>query len=226
MIDVLLPLQIWQFRIRYYLSRILSYFRVAFHTQNCAVINRGSTSKFFGRYRNGTPFTIGDNRFATPSTYNPIKSFLVYSSLSLLDTENNSPHEIHNSPPSFTWRLGRAGHDWFGYQNGVWTGLHIEKISSLFITNSSITEFKVVKLKHPSYSISFCPNVDTTNICDLVGCPTLIEARKLAEWYYEEWLNVNHNFDTQVENLYSLAKRLGGRVYGNSVRKGDNKNGG
>jgi hypothetical protein len=84
---------------------------------------------------------------------------------------------------------------------------------------------KWISLKHPSYHISFCPNADTKNICDLIEAPTLREAEKLAEWYYREWLNVNHNFDTQYKNLYPLAKRLEGRADGNSDRKVNGTNG-
>lgn len=217
-----LSFKIRQFRIRYQLSRILPYFQVAFLAQNCAVINGGSTPQFFGRYRNSVPLTNGEKLFPTPSTYNPIKSFPIYPSLSLLSPKDNSAHEIHTSPPSITWNIGRTGHDWFGYQNGAWTGLHIDKISSLLITNLLVTNYRVIKLKHPSYHISFCPNLNTNNITDLAGCPTLIEARELAESYYTEWQSVNHNFDTHAENIYSLTERLEDRADGNSIRKGDN----
>ena len=106
------------------------------------------------------------------------------------------------SPPKITWSLGRAGHDWFGYQNGTWTGLHIDKISRLWVSWD-----KVINLNYPSYHISFCPNADTNNICHLIEAPTLNKAQKLAEWYYAEWLSVNHNFDTQGKTLYPLITR-------------------
>jgi hypothetical protein len=105
--------------------------------------------------------------------------------------------------------------------NGEWTGIIINTISRLWVSWN-----KVINLKHPSYHISFCPNTNTQNICHLVEAPILSKAKELAEWYYIKWLGVNHNFDTQVKNHYSLAKRLEDRVNGNSISRGDNKNGG
>jgi hypothetical protein len=100
-----------------------------------------------------------------------------------------------------------------GNQNGTWAGLHITKVSRLWISAN-----KFIELKHPNYQICFCPNADTSNILPLVDEATLSGAKKLAEWYYTEWLRVNQNFDTQIETLYPLAKRLEGRADGQMVR--------
>ena len=219
-----LAIKKWQFCIGYQFSCILPYFQVAVVAQNCTILNSGSTPQFLRRYRNSVSLPNGEKFFSTPSTQDPITPACVYSSLSLLSSKNNSPHKPHNSPPLITWSLGRAGHDWFGYKNGVWTGLHIDKISSLLITNLQLTDFRVIKLKHPSYHISFSPNAETQNICHLVATPTLNEAKELAEWYYAEWLSVNHNFDVEDKNLYPPAKRLEDRANGARLKAGNTGN--
>lgn len=84
----------------------------------------------------------------------------------------------------------------------------------------SVIEF--IKLRHPSYQISFCPNADTNNVLPLVDMPTLRRAKKLAEEYYKEWLGVNHNVDAQTENLYPLVERLEGRAIERMARRGKN----
>jgi hypothetical protein len=214
-----LAIKKWQFLIRNYVSSILSYLRVAFFAQDCTVGNDSSTIKLFGYYGDRIS-SNGVHLLFAPSTYNTVKSLLVEPSLPFSGIGDNSPIEIHASPPKIIWSLGRAENDWFGYQNGVWTGLHIDRITYLWVSVR-----KKINLKKPSYHISFCPNADTGNICDLVDCPTLIEAKNLAEWYYAEWLDVNHNFDVKIENLYPLAKRLEGRANGKCVGEGNGRNG-
>jgi hypothetical protein len=66
-----------------------------------------------------------------------------------------------------------------------------------------------LKLPHPFFRISFTPPSEEYAIME-IEAPTLRKAKKLAEWYYSEWLKVNHNFDTQSQSSYPLAKRLGG----------------
>jgi|GEM_PF-6825320 len=106
--------------------------------------------------------------------------------------------------------------------DGEWTGIIINTISRLWVSLE-----KSINLKHPSYHISFCPDADTHNICHLVERPTLGDAKRLAEEYYKKWLSVNHNFDTQTENLYPLAKRLEGKADDNRkrFRRGNSRNG-
>jgi len=197
-----LAIKEWQLLIRNYFSSVFSHLQVAFFAQDCTVISDSSAPKLSGFY-GGRVSADGVHLLFTPSTHDPIKSLCIKPSLPLPSISDNSPVEIHGSPPKITWSLGRAGHDWFGYQKGIWTGLHIDRIARLWVSGE-----KAMHLKHPSYHISFCPNADTRNICDLVACSTLVEAKKLAEEYYKQWLRVNYNFDSRIKKSYPLAERL------------------
>jgi len=180
-----------QIHIRDYVAFIfLPYFcnfQIAFFTQNCTVVGYGSTPNFSRHYCD----RVATNRIkllSTLSTHDPIKPLLIEESLPFPSAGDNSPIEIHTSPPRVTWARGETGHDWFGHTNGEWNGLHVYKVSRLWV---SVKNF--IKLKRPSYEICFCPNGDTHNVLPLVDMPTLREAQELAEQYYTIWLNVNHN---------------------------------
>lgn len=96
--------------------------------------------------------------------------------------------KVHgNLPPLTNWRKF-AINDYWLYASDKWTGMIINTISRLWLSPT-----RAINLKHPSYHVSFCPNADTNNICHLVEAPMLSKAKRLAEWYYEEWLKVNHN---------------------------------
>jgi hypothetical protein len=141
--------------------------------------------------------------------------------LSVSSSPISSSGKCHsNSPPSSEWRKFAIEDYWY-YVKGEWTGIIINTVSQLWISWD-----KWIHLKHPSYHITFCPNADTNNIFwHLIDMPTLREAKKLAEWYYTEWLSVNHHFDTQIKTLYPLAKRLGGiadGALGQSCNRGVN----
>lgn len=92
--------------------------------------------------------------------------------------------ETHNNLPLYVWRKGRIDDYWL-YADNEWIGIIIKTITHLPLSASVDKE---IKLKHPFYHISFCPNADTDNIYSLVGTSTLKEAQELAEWYYGEWL--------------------------------------
>ena len=79
-------------------------------------------------------------------------------------------------------------------------------------------ECKDIKLKHPTYPISFAPDGDTglysSGMCPLITFPSLAEAKKFAEWYYAEWLkaNLKTNYPSRRiirdEKLSPITKQL------------------
>lgn len=123
----------------------------------------------------------GYNRFATSCTHDSkLRVCLPISSSPI-----SSSRKLHSDSPPSGWRKFAIDDYWY-YVNGEWAGIVITTKSRLWVSWE-----KIIYLKHPSYSIIFCPSADTNNICHLIERPTLSEAKKLAEEYYKQWLSVN-----------------------------------
>jgi hypothetical protein len=212
-------LKVWQCTIRDCFRIILSYLRIAFHTQDNTVFVPAITA-FSGRYSlSGLPpiFNVLASvdkieQVPTSGTHSIGVSFDA-PALSLPSPLNRPPLELQNSsPPSYTWKAGCAGDDWWYCINDKWVGIRITEIRYLCMLGISPTPLKMIRLKHPSFRISFTPlnNQYSGKYGDIIEAPTLAKAKSLAEWYYEEWRKVNHNIDNSPKIDYPLAKRLGG----------------
>jgi hypothetical protein len=89
-----------------------------------------------------------------------------------------------SSPPSiYTWQKGCVEDYWL-YKGEERTGMLISTCPRLWLLG------KGFKLKHPVFHIIFFLPGDSHKHIDLIDMPTLREAKKLAECYYEKWLKV------------------------------------
>jgi hypothetical protein len=155
------------------------------------------------------PFKNSEERYSTPSTRSVNVALGVPLALSVKSSKCNSPHKLssnefgHSPPPLKRWEKCTDNY-WYTI-NGLETGIHIVKVARLWLSMSKFAP--PLKLPHPIFRISFTPPSEDYAIMEICQ-PTLREAKKLAEWYYQEWSKVNHNFDTQSQNSYPLAKRL------------------
>ena len=108
-----------------------------------------------------------------------------------------------NSPPSKYW--AKCADNYWYIVDGLETGIHIVKVTGLQLATSIF--IPPLKLPHPIFRISFTPPNEDYAIME-TETTTLRNAKRLAEWYYSEWIKVNHNFDMRARNSYPLAKKL------------------
>ena len=187
-----LNFKVWQLAIWDCLCSILSYIPIAFRAYNQAII--GLFTPLCYRYAwdskpSFSPHNIGIDTFPTPCTNcaEPVSPVL-----SVLSFEFSPIREPHSkSVSSYIWQKGSIDDYWY-HSDNKWTGVLINKRVCLQL----LGKIKPMKLNHPVYAITFCPNADTNQIHHLVDVTHLVEAKKLAEWYYKEWLKVNHNLIT------------------------------
>ncbi len=91
----------------------------------------------------------------------------------------------NESPILYTWCYD--SYDCYRYfANDKWTGLFIVPVRHLWLK-----PMKAIVLKEVRYRISFC--LDDGKGYDLVDESNIIKAKKIAEWYYKEWLKVKNN---------------------------------
>lgn len=114
------------------------------------------------------------------------KSIFIWMStrLSNPSVQFNSGGYIHNSSLPSTWYKNLDDSHWYNRDN-QWTGMFIVKLTHLYVGIA-----KPITLQYPIYRISFCPNGDASKAYDVIDAPTLEKAKKLAEWYYSEWVKV------------------------------------
>jgi len=93
------------------------------------------------------------------------------------------------SPPADGWHRDIDNH-YLHYINGKWTGMWIWEFRYIWvIPEKREVRPGVVTFKRPYYRVKH----ETINGGrDIIEAPTLNKARKLAEWYYSEWLKVNN----------------------------------
>ena len=174
-----------QFAIWDYFSMVLSYFKVTLFTQNNTVVSFQRPA-FGYRYAGDSIGFSQADIFTALSTPRPPS---VISVLPILSHSSSTNRELHNIlPPSYVWHK-YSNDDYWYYSDDKWTGIVIFTISRLRL---STRVRKYMKLNHPSYRITFCPYGDSARLCHLVEAPTLGEAKKMAERYYEEWIRVNY----------------------------------
>lgn len=189
----------WQYLVRDYCICLANKFKT-FRTQNYAVINRFITTLSCNYPLNWIPSTLTVLLFKNRNEILPAFctssigiSFRTSGALPLPSTVSNSPHELnrvsHSPPPLKFWRKGCSDDCWYDL-NGKWTGIHIIKVTRYWVTMSK--PIPPIKLSRPIFRISFIPNGNRQMIIEMAA-RTLIEAKKLAESYYEAWLNVNQD---------------------------------
>lgn len=165
------------------LSPILPQFPITLFTDKHTIVS-SFPPLLYGYAGNGIPslYRDGYERLTTPCA----DKFEFVVNLPVPSSPVSTRRKGHSDLPICgEWRKFAIEDYWY-YVDGKWVGIIINTISHLWVSLD-----KSIKLKHPSYHISFCPNADTSNICHLVERSTLGEAKNLAEEYYRAWSNVN-----------------------------------
>ena len=81
--------------------------------------------------------------------------------------------------------------DYQYFINGKWTGVTIMPFRTIYIPIQIQPKAKGIQLKNSYWRVHFCPQSDINKCRDVIESPTLYQAKKLAEWYYSQWLKVN-----------------------------------
>lgn len=160
---------------------VKSYFMETLLAQYNAVLSFPIPTLCYG-YAGDRVFFCQADVSTTPSTPS---SLSVSSILSKTSTVSSSPSKSHvNSPPIYTWV--KDPYWWRLFSDDRDTGIAIDRITKL-----KISPHQAIKLNEPSYRIIFSPP-DDERVYHLVEYSSLNKAKKIAEWYYQQWLKVNN----------------------------------
>ena len=185
-------LEVWKRTKRNLTRAILPYLTETMSTQNHAIVC-SPFSPFLDWNAWGRVRPLVECVSSTPSTHGAEAVFPILSKFSIEDSPRRKCHT--KSPPLTTWRKDRAGHLLY-YIGDDWTGLEIQKITFL-PAYCLLSTVKVLTLKPHSFRIRVSPfdPEGKRHRCTLVEAPTLAKAKKIAEWYYSEWSQVNQNLE-------------------------------
>jgi len=206
-LEVLSPHSIkWQVRKRNRLSSILSKCPSTLKANYDAIVSH-LAALFYGYPRNVEPIFVGGTmlEFSTSCAWPSHSRTLPRSSLVLSPPPKS--HLISSHIPSlhstYTWRAHHMGDQL--YHNNEETGMIITRSPNLCVLDIR------VKLRHPVFHILFFIPESERHI-SLFDMPTLREAKKLAESYYEAWLKVKDDPESGYNRFHAewLATKVGG----------------
>jgi hypothetical protein len=180
------------------LSTILREFKITLRAYYDAIISVFTPNIYRYQWNCVPTYSfLGDsnNRFPAISAVNTHASTVMLSSV---DPHNDSRVKLKSrhycKPPKYNWRKGLINEVGRLYQGEDWTGIWITYLHRLFIGKlNDPNSLRPLKLKHPIYPAHFAINRNPNTIIQLPESQSLSEAKKLAEWYYKEWLKVNNN---------------------------------
>lgn len=193
-----LAIKKWQFTIRDFFSGI--HRLTTFITQDNTVIRLftplGDTSD------NILPVVE-----SIPPAFSAHSPFAFYSGLPSDGIPDYAHIKTHKDLPLYIWREKCGDNSFFPLyiSDGEWTGIFV--IRKYFLP---LTPDRIIGLKPNIYRVMFCPRGDFKHERHIIDKPSLSKAKKIAEWYYEEWLKVNHDLlIRQKPSILSLKKSEG-----------------
>jgi hypothetical protein len=204
---------------------------VAFLTYKHAVFFVESTTAFRRDFLTRKPFLflfVASNFLSALRTVNISPSSFFVGTLDNLSILKAVAIKLrHNGTSPFTgWLPCPNPSDCQYVLDGKYTGIIIQPRWELYSPNFFFCPVPTaMKLRHPVYSVYSFPEKRI-----IIESPSFKEAKQLAEWYYNEWLKVNHNLiNKQLVSYPSTQKGRGienennqeGLIHYVENRKGD-----
>lgn len=183
--------KIWNLIVGNFYDTLYSYFVKALGTQYNAVVRFSTALLFNGLSRDISGVFFQHRLSASCAPIAPT----IYFALPSSSFSGNTSCECHSiSPPSDEWRKEYGDHYSY-YVGGKRTGITITPKREIYVHRHRDVA-KGLKLKQPTFLITHYvldEDYDIHDTLNIVQSPTLEKAKHLAEWYYEEWLKVNHD---------------------------------